>query len=212
MGPPTLSSSFLSFHDLWLVSNCFFFNLCSDITNTSAMASMSISQPSQPPPHQRNPSPRRSAACPPPTSHSSTQSSQYPPSFPSPTQPPFNPSQILPQSQPQQSKPHEEPLAAPQPTRVSAIPPLQQENFPSLRPTTHTAAPAPTAANTGPAAGGIWSPDMGIKFGSPAAPSGAVNASNSNESSRGAAARTSAPAPAAPVPGKWDPSRGLRFS
>ncbi|KAL2013934.1 hypothetical protein VTN00DRAFT_1459 [Thermoascus crustaceus] len=98
------------------------------------------------------------------TSHHSSPYSQSPAASP--------PIQQRPTPQPQSATPPrppttEEPLTAPQPTRASIAPP-----------------PVATA--------GLWSPEVGIKFGGPAAPA--------QNQGRGQA------------PGKWDPSHGVRFS
>ncbi|KAJ9192145.1 hypothetical protein DTO021D3_5532 [Paecilomyces variotii] len=105
---------------------------------------------------------------------------------PSPyTQPPPDPQlqqkptpQPQPQLQPLPSRPvmTGEPLTAPQPTRASAVPP-------------------PVATS------GIWSPEMGIRFGGAPAPASAAPSSTQPQTPG-----------SAPMQGKWDPSRGVRFS
>ncbi|BDD61184.1 hypothetical protein MAP00_006254 [Monascus purpureus] len=81
---------------------------------------------------------------------------------------------IQPQEQRQPSRPHatEEPLTAPQPTRAPVPPPQ---------------VPAP----------GLWSPEIGIRFGGPAPPP-----SQGQIAGRGQGQ----------VSGKWDPNQGIRFS
>lgn len=112
---------------------------------------------------------------------------QLPPNHhPSPyTQPPPEPQlqqkptpQPQPQLQPLPSRPvmAGEPLTAPQPTRASAVPP-------------------PVATS------GIWSPEMGIRFGGAPAPASAAPSSTQPQTPG-----------SAPMQGKWDPSRGVRFS
>ncbi|KAJ5474731.1 hypothetical protein N7475_004297 [Penicillium sp. IBT 31633x] len=78
------------------------------------------------------------------------------------------------------------PLTAPQPVRAPVAPP-----------------PVPTPSMPG-AMPGMWAPEMGIRFGSAAAPPNATP-------STGTGPAPSQPA-RAPQPGTWDPSQGLRFS
>ncbi|EGE08160.1 pH-response regulator protein palA/RIM20 [Trichophyton equinum CBS 127.97] len=106
--------------------------------------------------------------------------------------------QIPAQNQHQQSFTNPvEPLTAPQPTRANVMPP------PATMP---------------PVGGGIWSPEVGIKFAPAPAPNAHVapypesrtvvepSASSSNNATgTGATAGTA-------KPGHWDPTRGLRFS
>jgi programmed cell death 6-interacting protein len=78
------------------------------------------------------------------------------------------------------------PLTAPQPVRAPVAPP-----------------PASTPSMPG-GMPGMWAPEMGIRFGSAAAPPNATP-------STGARPAPSQPT-RAPQPGTWDPSQGLRFS
>lgn len=186
-----------------------------DISNASAMASLNISQPSrdyhpQVPvpqhvsiPQQRQPSPKRTQQ---PTTIFPARQQQPPaasPFFSPAAAPPF-PNLVSAQPQHQQ-----EPLAAPQPTRISAVPPMQ--DIPSLLPTPPT--PSGTGFTPG-VPGGIWSPEMGIKFGSTTplnlTSSGPGGGASDNNNARARNPPSAAPGP--PMPGQWDPSRGLRFS
>lgn len=83
--------------------------------------------------------------------------------------------QIQPQP-PAPQPPVAQPLTAPQPTRANAALP-------------------PTVTNTG----GIWSPEMGIRFGGPLPAPGTTQP---NRQSNAGGAPT----------GTWDPSKGMRFS
>ncbi|PGH02114.1 programmed cell death 6-interacting protein [Blastomyces parvus] len=191
----------------------------SDITNTTAMASLSISQK-----QKQNPSPPAAVAAAntaiqqqlqqhhqeqrqiqsPPFHHrqpiqpprqksplKSTRSS-------TPSRTPFTPSTATtttPSSPPPasapapQSQPPETPLAAPQPTRTSIIPPPSTMPLPAM-----------------PAAG-MWSPEMGIKFGPPASQ---MNVAGQAEEEQD---QMRSPMPMRmSTPGGWDPSRGVRFS
>ncbi|CAG8379708.1 unnamed protein product [Penicillium salamii] len=99
-----------------------------------------------------------------------------------PSQPPAQP--LPPVARPVETAP---PLTAPQPVRAPVAPP-----------------PVSTAAMPG-GMPGMWSPEMGIRFGSAGIPPGATPA-----------APAPAPAPASnhprPQQTTWDPSQGLRFS
>ncbi|EEQ83574.2 pH-response regulator protein palA/RIM20 [Blastomyces dermatitidis ER-3] len=97
-------------------------------------------------------------------------------SSPSSQQPAAPAPSPAPQPQPQ---PPESPLAAPQPTRTSIIPP------PSTMPV-----------------GGMWSPEMGIKFGPPASHA-QMNVPGQAEEGQQMQM---------PMPGRWDASLGVRFS
>ncbi|KAK2748742.1 pH-response regulator protein palA/rim20 [Myotisia sp. PD_48] len=88
-------------------------------------------------------------------------------------------------------------LIEPQPTRANVVPP------PSTMP-----APA-TPQNTG----GVWSPDMGIRFGGAIQPSTNVASPFAEGRPTPNSASSATGASAAPrQPAQWDPSRGLRFS
>jgi programmed cell death 6-interacting protein len=78
------------------------------------------------------------------------------------------------------------PLTAPQPVRAPVAPP-----------------PVST-----PGMPGMWSPEMGIRFGSAAIPPGA----NPAPAAAPAPAQTLPKPTRGPQPGIWDPSQGLRFS
>lgn len=78
------------------------------------------------------------------------------------------------------------PLTAPQPVRAPvAPPPVSTPSMPGGMP-------------------GMWTPEMGIRFGSAGAPPN-VTPSTGTGSAPGQPTR-------APQPGTWDPSKGLRFS
>jgi programmed cell death 6-interacting protein len=79
------------------------------------------------------------------------------------------------QQQPQQQQ--QQPLTAPQPTRANAAPP-------------------PVTSG-----GGIWSPEMGIRFGGQLPAPGTTQPGRPGD-------HQNKPA----NPGAWDPSKGLRFS
>ncbi|PGH08274.1 hypothetical protein AJ79_06061 [Helicocarpus griseus UAMH5409] len=200
-----------------------------DITNTSAMASLSLSspvKPSPPPPPTLAPAPAPAAAAPTPQAVAAAtaalhQQQQHQPQFqfqshhPNPhpyqqhQQPPLfprrqsspkkstSPGIRTPPSQPQhQQQPQttvtataaaEEPLTAPQPTRASIVPP------PSTMPL-----PVGMA--------GMWSPEMGIRFGGSPAGGGGGGSGVQTQ------AQTQAQDQTLPTPGRWDPSRGVRFS
>jgi programmed cell death 6-interacting protein len=99
-----------------------------------------------------------------------------------PSQLPSQPPTAVPTARPVDPAP---PLTAPQPVRAPVAPP-----------------PVST-----PGMPGMWSPEMGIRFGSAAIPPGA------NPASAAAPAPSQAvPKPRGPQPGTWDPSQGLRFS
>ncbi|QSS63780.1 pH-response regulator protein palA/RIM20 [Histoplasma capsulatum] len=105
-----------------------------------------------------------------------------------------------PQPQPQPRPPTKEsPLTAPQPTRASIIPPPITMPLPTM----------PT--------GGMWSPEMGIKFGSSApAPAPAsqipMNGPDQAEQQTQAQAQAQMVSPMPMPMSTWDPSRGVRFS
>ncbi|KAM5507351.1 pH-response regulator protein palA/rim20 [Microsporum canis] len=89
-----------------------------------------------------------------------------------------------------------EPLTAPQPTRANVIPP------PATMPS---------------AGGGIWSPEVGIKFAPAPAPNAHVapypeSRTVVEPSASSSGNMTGAGAAGVSKPGHWDPTRGLRFS
>ncbi|EAS33149.3 pH signal transduction protein PalA [Coccidioides immitis RS] len=151
-----------------------------DIANTTAMASLNITQAS--PPIQPQP--------------------------PSPTAPQFK--NAVPFSLPRQE--NNPPFTAPQPTRA-----LAQAQLPTFPP---PQTPASAGTGTSPAfptlpsaaMSRMWSPEMGIRFGTPTQMS-----LNSRMSGPGSSANETAGGGGAAderrvSPGKWDPNRGLRFS
>jgi len=86
----------------------------------------------------------------------------------------------------------------PPPRRLTKNPAIHFSPMPMPSPPTEEplAAPQPTRAPISPPGGGMWSPEMGIKFGAP-------TQMNSH----------AAPYPEARTTGgQWDPSRGVRFS
>ncbi|KAJ5144087.1 uncharacterized protein N7515_002874 [Penicillium bovifimosum] len=100
-----------------------------------------------------------------------------------PSQPPSQPPPQVHAVRPAETAP---PLTAPQPVRAPvAPPPVSTPSIPGTMP-------------------GMWSPEMGIRFGSAGAPPSATPATGPG------------PAPTqptrAPQPKTWDPSQGLRFS
>ncbi|KAI1911433.1 pH-response regulator protein palA/rim20 [Ophidiomyces ophidiicola] len=157
-----------------------------DITNTAAMASLNISPPTP------NPAPVQA----PPLSRPQNTTNNAPP-----------------------------PLTAPQPTRIPAQAPPLSHFTPAPTPAT----PAAAAAAVGPGAfpsipqsavSGLWAPEMGIKFGA-SAPQGGVDARSSGAgfpapsvpaSGGGGGVAGDGDEQRRPIPGKWDPVNGLRFS
>ncbi|WEW55531.1 pH-response regulator protein palA/rim20 [Emydomyces testavorans] len=154
-----------------------------DITNTSAMASLNLSSPTAPIPFQQPP-------------RNMPETSNL---FAFPTDQQHN----LP------------PLTAPQPTRAPAQAPL------STFPPPQTPVPAGTGVSPAfpnlpsSAMAGMWSPERGIKFGMPsqmnldARVSGAGFPANNNNVAGG---DDGVVEERRPIPGKWDPTHGLRFS
>ncbi|EGC42025.1 conserved hypothetical protein [Histoplasma capsulatum var. duboisii H88] len=103
-----------------------------------------------------------------------------------------------PQPQPQPQPPTKEsPLTAPQPTRTSIIPPPITMPLPTM----------PT--------GGMWSPEMGIKFGSSApapAPASQIPMNGPDQAEQQTQAQAQMVSPMSIPMSTWDPSRGVRFS
>ncbi|OKL58793.1 pH-response regulator protein palA/RIM20 [Talaromyces atroroseus] len=95
-----------------------------------------------------------------------------------PIQRPQKPQSPLQQPQPQPQQ--QQPLTAPQPTRTNAAPP-------------------PVTIG-----GGIWSPEMGIRFGGPLPAPGTTQPGRQGDHQNKPATHAN--------PGAWDPSKGLRFS
>nr|KMM73518.1 pH-response regulator protein palA/RIM20 [Coccidioides posadasii RMSCC 3488] len=151
-----------------------------DITNTTAMASLNITQAS--PPIQPQP--------------------------PSPTAPQSK--NAVPFSLPRQE--NNPPFTAPQPTRA-----LAQAQLPTFPP---PQTPASAGTGTSPAfptlpsaaMSRMWSPEMGIRFGTPTQMSLNSRMSGPGSSANATAGGGGAADERRVSPGKWDPNRGLRFS
>lgn len=183
------------------------------------MASLNISQPSRDHqaeiprqyavPQHRQPSPRRSQPIFPsrqyqphaPVPFFSTAPAPQPVSVPAAVSasafPNVNAQPTSPRPQEEQQQQH--PIAAPQPTRISALPPMQDRHIPSLLPTPPT--PSGTGLTPG-IPGGLWSPEMGIRFGAPAPATKSVPGRDDADAQGERSA----------APGQWEPGRGLRFS
>ncbi|PGH32621.1 programmed cell death 6-interacting protein [[Emmonsia] crescens] len=186
-----------------------------DITNTTAMASLSISQKQKqkqkpsPPPAAPATSPAAAVAAANAAIQQQHQQHYYhhqPPRQKSPlksirsstpSHTPFTSSTTTTTSTssppPPQPPTTEEPLAAPQPTRASIVPPPSTMPLPTM-----------------PVGGGMWSPEMGIKFGGSGGGAPASSQMNAQGQAQ-AQAQMRSPMPM-PTPGRWDPSRGVRFS
>lgn len=175
------------------------------------MASLNISQPSRDYqaeiPQHRQPSPKRTQPIfpsrqyqpPAPVPFFSTAPAPQPTSAPVSASAFPNVNAQPTSRRPQEQQQQQQPIAAPQPTRISALPPMQGNHIPSLLPTPPT--PSSTGFTPG-VPGGLWSPEMGIRFGAPAPESKSVHGRDDADAQgeRNAA------------PGQWEPGRGLRFS
>lgn len=175
-------------------------NMYSDLTNVSVMASLNISQPDgsslSHPQYQPQPQPL------PEQQYQHQYNYQQPPQHQQPAQIP-NPPPPTKSSSPFAIPPAQQPtLTAPQPTRVNVPPPPANIPTPSLP--------------------GMWTPDLGIKFGAPtqlnnhAAPYPEARPINTpmtgNTSSLTPASGASATDNSGGRRGQWDPSQGVRFS
>ncbi|CRG85458.1 pH-response regulator protein palA/RIM20 [Talaromyces islandicus] len=106
----------------------------------------------------------------------------------------------------QHRPPHQQQPVATPPTAAQPASPYTQPTIPSQlqsRPTEPLTAPLPTRANVAPppvANTGVWSPEMGIRFG------GLMPTPGNTQPGRGG------PKQQGPGPGTWDPSSGVRFS
>lgn len=99
------------------------------------------------------------------------------------------------QQQQQQQQPIPGPLEGQTRTLRSTNRPTPNSPLPAPIPTRNPVQPPPMQSPAIPAAG-MWTPEMGIKFGGPATPQSRTGQSR---------------APPGPKPGQWDPSAGLRF-
>ncbi|PGH20826.1 pH-response regulator protein palA/RIM20 [Polytolypa hystricis UAMH7299] len=161
-----------------------------DITNTTSMASLNISQ-HQPPQHQ-----------PPPQPEYQYQPTHQPPSTPLPP-PPSTPFTTA------HRPSFAEPLTAPQPTRAAQIPMPNMPNMPM---------PIPVAAIWSPERGikfgaptGMGAPSTNTTTAAAAAAVSGAAREVSPTRRRGPPLPPPQPQPY-PTAGQWDPSRGVRFS
>lgn len=117
---------------------------------------------------------------------------------------------------------HHPQFSSPQPGRAPAPAPAAQPILPPPQ------TPAPVGTGVSPAfpnlpsgvMAGMWSPEMGIRFGAPAQMSMNSRISGPGLPANGTTSSTGGDADGEgsdseqrrPMPGRWDPERGLRFS